>query len=323
MKKLHELLRLDRQAGDFGVEIECEGANLVPVMSDIWNTVADGSLRGAFPRESCEWVFQKPLGIKEAIAAIELLAKENEKATLNFSFRTSVHVHVNVQELTFSQYMAFLYAYLIVEEPMMRFCGQQRLGNRFCLRIQDAEGMLDYVEAMSDIGHAFIRNIYEDKLRYASVNIAATKKYGSLEFRGMRGTLDTKVLSTWLTALHRLRDFAIKCETPMQVHDLFVKSRVEDFLTEVFGDLSKEFYYQGAIDDVRRSFSLTLNIPYKFKRYVDNLKPEKEVKLAKAPLYKRADFEDLPRAIERINPPLFENIRWQDIAAQPVVEFYR
>lgn len=276
MKKLHELLRVNRQHGDFGVEIECEGNNLFPAANDVWNTVPDGSLRGQFPNESCEWVLREPLPLKEAIEAVNWLADANKKATLNFSFRTSVHIHMNVQDLTFEEYMTLVYTYLLVEEPMMRFCGDQRIGNRFCLRVQDAEAFLDHVEAMADMGAAFIRNIYEDQIRYASLNLAATKKYGSVEFRGMRGTLDPKVLTTWISAISRLRDFAKEQGSPMAVHDLFVKSRVEDFLSAVFGELSEEFGYKGVIDDVRRSFSLTLNIPYKFANYKANLKPEKE-----------------------------------------------
>lgn len=263
MKKLHELLRVDRKAGIFGIEIECEGNNLVPVINAVWNTVDDGSLRGVFPVSRCEWVMQAPLPLNATIDAVKLLAKENERAQLNFSFRTSLHVHMNVQELTFDQYLALIYTYLLLEEPLMRFCGQQRLGNRFCLRIRDAEAFLDTLEHMSEMGEAFLRHIMEDQIRYASVNIAATKKYGSLEFRGMRGTLDVNVISTWLTALNRLREFAIKTGDPMAVHDVFVKNNVAEFAKEVLGDVAEAFYYEDVNNDIRHSFSLTLNIPYK------------------------------------------------------------
>lgn len=303
MKKLFELLRLNKTEGDFGIEIECEGKNLHPVMDNVWNTVADGSLRGPFPTESCEWVLARPLVKDAAIKALHSLAEANKEATLNFSFRTSVHVHVNVQQLTFPEYMAMIYTYLLVEEPMMRFCGEQRIGNRFCLRIQDAEGFLDHLEDMAMRGPGAIARIQEDAVRYASINIAATRKYGSLEFRGMRGTLDVNVLSTWIEAINRIREFALKMGSPTAVHDLFVKSRVEDFAKEVFGDLANTFFYPQVIDDVRRSFSLTLNIPYAYSEYAERAARQELLEKRVAKPKMNAILDEIGRA-----PRFFENI---------------
>ena len=47
MKKLHQLLGYDNAiVGDFGIEIEVEGENLVKVDTNDWKTDKDGSLRG-------------------------------------------------------------------------------------------------------------------------------------------------------------------------------------------------------------------------------------------------------------------------------------
>ena len=89
MKKVHELLNLRPCVGDVGIEIECEGANLQPVMGNGWRTEDDNSLRGEFPHSRCEWVFTKPLSLTDALASLEYLedVQKKGKAKFNFSFR--------------------------------------------------------------------------------------------------------------------------------------------------------------------------------------------------------------------------------------------
>jgi len=56
MKKLHEALQHKLLPGLIGIEIECEGQNLVPIDDEFWKTEDDGSLRGSFPEERSEYV---------------------------------------------------------------------------------------------------------------------------------------------------------------------------------------------------------------------------------------------------------------------------
>lgn len=267
MKKLYELLGQREQPGTFGVEIECEGERLVEVNNDVWKTTNDGSLRGRFPDKSCEWVFQKPLPLGKAINALSSLAKAQRanKATLNFGFRTSAHVHINMQQMTEDQYLSFIYLYLLLENPLIRFCGPQRKANRFCLSINDGEGILDVLHGVFSQGLRGVFQPMENHIRYSALNLAATRKYGSLEVRSMRGTLDVDVLSTWLMALNNIRDFAMSVGNVRDVHDLFVRSKPEDFFHYVVGDVAWEFEYPELEADLRNNFSITLDLAYAYK----------------------------------------------------------
>ena len=121
MRKVYEILELPKPTkGDVGVEIEVEGAGIQTHVSEVWRYEDDGSLRGAFPGGRCEFIFQKPILVGEVQAAIEELAavQKKGKAKLNFSFRTSVHVHVNVQELTYNQVCNMIYIYLLAERML-------------------------------------------------------------------------------------------------------------------------------------------------------------------------------------------------------------
>lgn len=273
MKKLFEYLGNDHKKGTFGIEIECEGENLKIVHEGTWRTEADGSLRGRFPDKSCEWVLEEPLSLKDAITAVNQLSKKQSGADtkINFSYRTSTHVHVNAQDMTEDQYLNFIYTWLLLEEPLIRFCGPQRRANRFCLSINDGEGAMDYLNLLFTTGFAALPRLYENDIRYAALNIAASRKYGSIELRCMRGTLDVEVLTIWLTALQAIRDFSMQCKNVREIHDKFVKSPPLEFMRNILKDCSKHFEYKNVEDSLRNNFSITLELVYDYRQ-----KEEKE-----------------------------------------------
>ena len=265
MEKLQKLLDLRKADGDFGVEIECEGAKLVPVDDGGWESKHDGSLRGVFPHGAIEWVFAKPLSLEKSITALNYLIRKQKigKAEPAFSFRTSTHVHINMQQATENQLCAMIYTYCLIEELLVNYAGPSRKANRFCLSINDGEGILDYFMHVFKIGAPALR-INENEVRYAALNIASLRKFGSLEVRLMRGTMDLEVMTTWLCSLSSLRNFAFGMENPRNVHDRFINLGPEAFIKEVFPETFKELEYKGWMDDVQRNFSITLELAYAF-----------------------------------------------------------
>ena len=313
MKKLFELLNLRKQQdGDFGVEIECEGEALGVPNPDVWSTVDDGSLRGIFPHGRAEWVFAKPLSLHQSIKEVHQLRvfQDQAGAKLDFSFRTSVHVHMNVQRLTFDQYLNTVYTYLLLENVLVRYCGNERIGNRFCLRTQDAEGMSDILSQLFKQGPAVLKGITNENAKYASINLAATCAYGSLEFRAMQGNLEAPYISTWLRALYNLRDFAMKQGNPQNIHDLFVRCEPSEFMEMVLGDEYNSFSYEDEVNDMRQAFSITLDLPYAYSSDdVRNKQKELEIQLREEYLRRQYDKEaenlkrQLQRQLERVRVP--------------------
>ena len=262
MKNLADLLGKDPIDGLFGVEVECEGRNLYPINNRYWKTEQDGSLRGVYPSEACEWVFKQPMSFDSSILALKHLVTAQEEAVFNFSFRTSVHVHVNVLDLTWDQYMAMIYLYMLLEEPMMRKCGKTRIANRFCLRVQDAEGILDTVEYMMQMGPPSLHAIHQETVKYSALNLAATPKYGSLEFRGMEGNLDIPRLTEWLTAIRSIKENAREFGNVKSVFRYVDLNGAHKLLEKVLGNA---FFYDDCSNDILMSHSLTRDIPYMYK----------------------------------------------------------
>lgn len=265
MKKLYELLNKEPNDGVFGVEVEVEGNNLSPP-SVGWKQVRDGSLRGEFPYYSSEYVFIKPESLNTSIRMIHQLGKamQDYGSKLKFSFRTSTHVHINVQHLTYPQFLTFLYTSALLENVLMHFCGKERINNRFCLRIQDAE---EYIHELKQLflSNNAIRLINEDRLRYSAINIGSVPKYGSVEFRGMRGTLDKDVLIPWLKIIYAIREFSVNQNSPHDVHDLFVRNSPEQFVKNIIGEeLFNIINYPGLKQDIRKSFSLSMELAHSY-----------------------------------------------------------
>ncbi len=310
MKKLYELLKLpNKHDGDFGIEVECEGENLAVPPVDLWRTVDDGSLRGAFPHGRAEWVLSAPMKLQQAEKAISDLRawQDANNAKMNFSFRTSVHVHMNVQHLTLDQYLNVVYTYLLLENVLVRYCGPERIGNRFCLRTQDAEGITEMLQDLFRNGIPALRRINMEQAKYASINLAATNSYGSLEFRAMQGNLEVAYIHTWLRALHNLRTFAMKYKNPQAIHDAFVRNEPSRFMQEVLQDTYQFFSYEDEVNDMRQAFSITLDLPYAYvnedqrarERQAEILRQEEELR-------KRYEHEamrlqqQMERAIENV-----------------------
>lgn len=267
MKKLHEVLQTKLLPGLIGIEIECEGRKLSVIDSDTWRTEDDGSLRGNFPDERAEFVLKQPIHHKDVGAALDELINAQKAAKFTFSFRTSVHIHINCGDLTADQLSTFAYSYLLFERILMRYCGEERNANRFCLRLRDAENQLDPLKMLIESGLPAVYHLHGDRIRYASMNLASLAKYGSIEFRGMRGNMDKQILTTWIDSLVSLRKYALQFNSPMELYSAVANSHFPMLFEKVFPTTHKELAYVGMDRDFLEGVSLSIEIPFEWRRF--------------------------------------------------------
>lgn len=288
MKQIFEILGLlEKTAGLFGVEIEVEGENLLMLNTKGWRTEDDGSLRGSFPDQKAEYVFERPLSMTKSVTAIKDLAEHLKDSKLDFSFRTSVHVHLNVQELTEDQFFNLVYTYFLLENSLSNLWGEERKGNRFCLRLSDCDGLWETLVGLFGGGITALKRYRQEEIRYSALNLASVYKYGSLEFRGMQGNLNVERLSEWLKILKCMYDFSCKAGTVVDVHNLFTDVGPAAFVEGIFGKtLSKRVWGEASEREILTSFSLTIDLPYAYKEYSKKK-------------------ESLERKISRVNPNEF------------------
>ena len=263
-----QCLRLRPKAGMFGVEIEAEGAGLDIPENKFWRQEDDGSLR-ARP-ECCEYVFKEPLSYKDSITAVGWLNAQHKKngTVLNWSFRCSTHVHLNVQEMELSALLRLVYLYYIFENLLVKWSGEEREGNRFCLRLKDSSEIPFVVE---HIFRSSLRGVNENQVRYSALNLGSLIKYGSVEFRSLSGTTDRERLSKWLNGIISLRDYAVKAKSLNQLFEK-AKGNLNSFGKEVFGEFFSELRYMNWEFDALYNMSLCINFIPLYKEVLENEK---------------------------------------------------
>lgn len=225
-----------RVQGEIGLEIEVEGKKLlyhekVPLP---WVYHDDHSLRG---EENAEYVLAHPILFKEVPQSLDTLYKalKKNKARLDDSNRTSVHVHLNCQDWHLNRLASFLGIYFILEEVLTEWCGEERVGNLFCLRAKDAEAIVGWIKKfIRKDGQSQIPEI----LRYGNLNANSLHKYGSLEIRSLKGTDDPKVIETWVSVLERLYNVSADFDDPREVCSLVSGTGPLHFFETILGGLS-------------------------------------------------------------------------------------
>lgn len=211
-KRLKELLHLNPVDGDIGIEIEMEASSQFPPSSPIgWLPHSDGSLKG-YARE---YVSAVPITIDKVDSELEKLKVFLSGMDIHHSFRAGVHIHVNCQNLTLQQIGTFAAVYWALEPSLVKFCGSNREGNLFCLRLCDAEApfflLLETLKS-GQLGH-----VATDNIRYASLNLRALATHGSLEFRAMETLPDLSKIAEWSRMLYHMREYVISIPDRTQI----------------------------------------------------------------------------------------------------------
>lgn len=209
---LRKLLGLNKVDGDYGVEVELNGAGFA-IPEKNWRTEHDGSLGN----DGIEYVMRKPQHLKESIKEVEGLYKSLTDAGTRIidRSRAGVHVHINIQEWDVKQMMTFATTYYLLEEILVRWCGDTRSGNHFCLRAKDAENVI-FTLYQACINRD-IEGLANEDIRYASLNFNSVFKYGSLELRCMRSPTTAGPIVQWLKIVDELKRSSLKFNSPLEV----------------------------------------------------------------------------------------------------------
>ena len=262
MATVAELVGLGKHNGIlFGVECEVEGERLpymlprgLPIRVEM-----DGSLRGGL-----EYVFSKPLKKEIALKSLSVLFSQFVEANskLDYSFRTSTHVHVNVSDLEVKKVLNIIFLYTLVEDLFVHYCAEHRRGNRFCLRFKEAQHLYHILEQMiryAQVGREenVIDVLDQQVTKYAALNLYTLRKYGTLEFRSLEGTNNLEKISKWMDAIENLVTVAQKFDSISALHEAFFNDP-EKIVDEIFTD--PEFKYDGWRAGVEESYSQSFHL---------------------------------------------------------------
>lgn len=205
------------QTGDIGIEVEAEGWDLpVRIAGGRWAVKNDGSLRAPEGGACYEYITNGAIPYADVPAVLNELATPLGKAKLRWSNRTSVHIHVNVSDMSYRDTINFMALYTTFEEVLTEYAGGlKRSGNLFCVRATDAEECIDAI--VRSLSSGTIDGFYDDNLHYAGMNVNSVTQRGSIEFRSMGGNIDVPFIQSWIDVLYQLREKAKTYNDPRDV----------------------------------------------------------------------------------------------------------
>lgn len=263
MKALQYYYACPRKAGEAGIEFEVEYRGRNPFIPDGWLFHEDNSLRGL----GGEYVTDGPIPLDDKRHNIvkPMLDEIMKSDPIVDSPRTSVHVHMNMIKMTPLQIWTSIIAYWLCEPLLFKFCGQEREGNLFCLRLSDAEALIPACLQDINANYPFSTLLENDQVRYAGLNINALRKFGSIEFRGMRGVYDYETVDAWLLACKAIAYSPGNLfSNPEHMLDQFYKMEKPEFLAQIFGAKFKETLcsYQGWYEELEEGALTVLPLAY-------------------------------------------------------------
>lgn len=211
-----------------GVEIEAENiSRSLQSYPGSFKAVDDGSLKML----GKEFV-TVPIKLKYLEQELDRLFKAIPTAV--FSSRTSIHIHMNARDFTVDNLLTFLLLYTIFERPLYRFSGD-RWGNNFCIPLRHSPyrllGLLEYCSLrMDNLNYLFGDGIQWDK--YLGLNIGplmgirdSSSRYGTIEFRHMKGNNDVGKIINWCNLITCLKFFS-KTATLSQIIEYIKKGDI-------------------------------------------------------------------------------------------------
>lgn len=236
--KISDLVGMNLRHIKFGIEVEIEYEGQVLYDNEVWSEHADNSLRG----QSMELVFRTPLPIVKALKEIKKLYKEFKEKHCKVvpSIRTSVHVHVNVLNMTETELLTLLTTYYLLE-PHLEVLVGDRVNSYYCRTLNgSSKAMIDLISKLEFSGNNLkdiIEEWYVENKRYGSIDLSAIKRFGSLEFRLFPLTEDYKPLYFWVKLLYKLVRYSLN-NTPKKVFDTSEKELLSVFKLENTGTYS-------------------------------------------------------------------------------------
>lgn len=218
-----------------GLEMEIENVEcFVHNGSPYWRLTEDGSLRN----HGYEFI-TPPIRAWRVEHALHQLLTKQIPPDVEYSDRTSVHVHINVRTLTVPQLEALVLTYLLFEKTLFSWIGHNRYENIFCVPICETNMglMLD--------GLIQRNNPHITWQKYTALNLLPITEKGTIEFRHLHGTGDIKKIITWINLILSLKKFALRHEPDYiwhRIRTLNTSSEYRMFGEEVFGVLIEELY---------------------------------------------------------------------------------
>lgn len=224
----------------YGLELEIENVrNWEDLVIFGMSSVEDGSLRN----NGREFI-TKPTTYSVLAYILETFFRRAKLTEDNYSERTSVHVHVNCQDLKVEQLATVCLLYQVFEKLLFRFAGADRDKNIFC--VPWSETNLNY-QRLLDVSEKGDINQFKSWQKYTALNLLPLFSIGTVEFRHLPGTHDQEKILNWVNLIGCLFEYATS-HTLKETQD-------------TFKSLNSNSLYEFTLDNVFKEWAPLLKTP--------------------------------------------------------------
>lgn len=222
-----------------GIEVEvenCEGST----PGTPWKMIEDHSLRNT----GREFITHRGIRAHTTYKALQNICKVAMAYGWVASDRTSIHVHINVNNMTLEEVNGMLILYSVFEDSLFSYAGSFRFSNIFCVPLSEQ------AQKNSNTFQEFLG----ESQKYSALNTLCVRDKGTVEFRQMQTNFDPDYIFKWVLMLCMIRYYArfnslddikkliLSIKTTSQYHNL---------LSEVFHGLAKDLpINEGRMDDL-------------------------------------------------------------------------
>lgn len=201
-----------------------------------WKAITDGSLRNF----GVEYVLNGPQTFLETRASLDEFKEYLGKVSfLKDSPSTSVHIHINMLNMTMTQIVNFVMLYSFFENLLIEFSGPTRRSNLFALPLKNCDKSLSgFIRAVIAFNAGACDSFPTDDQawKYSALNFCPLLRHGSFEIRSFRGTTDIELIWTWINILKKLYDAALVGNPRTLMSDM--RDYRSDLLEVVFEEYS-------------------------------------------------------------------------------------
>lgn len=215
-----------------GIEIEVENIGMDLPVPDFWVVDKDNSLRN-----NGKEIQSRPLTPEQAIKALSVLWKVmNKWCKPDFSWRTSIHFHLNILEMSPEELRKFLLLTYLFEDLLFSYAGKDREQSIFCVPLSQStqrhllRAFLQKKKSVKEISG-------QNWLKYSAVGLFRVHDLGTVEFRHLGGTGDLHKIFMWLSFALQLYRAAISMPMELikeRIMDLNTSSKYHEFVASVF-----------------------------------------------------------------------------------------
>jgi hypothetical protein len=251
-----------------GIELEyeeCKGS--VSSISPAWYTDIDHSLRTG----GIEFITQ-PIQRHHVHDIVESMVMAAKGVKAKVTPRCGLHVHVNVTDLTWNELYRFTTLYTLLEPHLFNEWAPGREISHFCvptwtntaltefmyvdgqklrngIQIPGTTGSPSWAKAAAYLskGNSMGRRAELSILstpKYAALNMAALKKFGTLEFRQAPSSLSVKFIEDWTNLLLDIREAALEYNDATEIVKDYDRRGILTLCEKV------NFYPRGMVDEL-------------------------------------------------------------------------